>query len=241
MFSFFSKKDSSKDAFSFLGTDMHSHLLPGIDDGSDSLLTSLTLIDGLKHLGFSKLIITPHIYEAFYKNSKQTIEPAYKEVKTAFYASVELEYSAEYFADEFFERKVKDNDLLPFSKNHILIETSFVAYTQRIEHIVFKLKTQGYQPILAHPERYLHLKDSFETFKRLKEFGCLFQLNTISLGGYYGRASEEMAFDLMEAGFADYLGTDMHHARHLDFLKVMANKKRLMQKLREYDWKNKLL
>lgn len=241
MFSIFTKKDHSQGAFEFLSVDMHSHLLPAVDDGSDSVETSLRLIDGLKELGFSKLITTPHIYQAFYPNSLITLEPAYQNLKASLPDNCDLQYAAEYFGDEFFEDKVEREELLTFGERHVLVEISFVAYSQRIEHIIFDLVTKGYKPILAHPERYVYLGQKFNTFRKLKELGCLLQLNISSLGGYYGKASQELAEKLMKENMADFLGTDLHHDRHLEFLRKIGNDRRLMKSLRNYSWHNQSL
>ncbi|MGR3812146.1 tyrosine-protein phosphatase [Jiulongibacter sp. NS-SX5] len=241
MFSIFRSKKSATNAFDFLHTDMHSHLLPGVDDGAENAEDSFELINGLHELGFKKLITTPHIYTDFYKNSRTTLQPAFEKIKEKEgirYPEVEFQYSAEYFLDTFFEEKVKNKELIPFGENHVLIEISFVGYSPILEETVFELVMQGYKPILAHPERYTYLAKSFQKFRKLRELGCELQLNINSLGGYYGKASEEMAHRLMEEKLVSYLGTDMHHLRHLDFMKKMGSNKRLMKELRSYDWKN---
>ncbi len=243
MFSFFSKKNPTENAFAFLGTDMHAHLVPGVDDGSDSIETSLKLIAGLEHLGFKKLIITPHIYETFYKNSEKTLRKPFDEMNSALatQSKVETYLSAEYFVDEAFEKLVANAALIPFPSKHILVEISLVGYNPRLEQIVFDLVTLGYTPILAHPERYLYLSKSLKTFQKLKDMGCEMQCNINSLGGYYGKASEEMGWGLIGAGLVNYLGTDMHHTKHLEFLSNMASQKKIMDKLKRFYWKNSQL
>ena len=238
LFSFFSGKDRSKDAFSFLGADMHSHLLPGVDDGSDSIHTSLELIAGLNHLGFKKLITTSHVYQAFYPNTPETLAEAYASLVPKMEKFPAFGYSAEYFADEFLEAAIRNDQLIPMPGGYVLIEMSFAAYSPRTEQIIFDLVTKGYKPILAHPERYQYLGGSMRTFYKLKELGCLFQLNIGSLGGYYGKGVEKLAGKLMEEKLADLLGTDLHHQRQLDFLRDMSSRTRLMKKLWDYSWKN---
>jgi protein-tyrosine phosphatase len=238
MFSFFSRENVGKNAFEFLKTDMHSHLLPQVDDGSTSLEDSMHLISGLVDLGFQKIITTPHIYEAFYKNDKSTLKPPFELISEKVvhaFPQLEFSFAAEYFADEFFEKKVIDND---FSDKHILLEISFVGYSQRIEYIVFDLVTRGYKPILAHPERYFYLSNSLKTFKKIRQLGCELQLNINSLSGYYGSASEELALKLLDEKLVSYLGTDMHHEKHLNYLQAISKKKRLMKSLRAYPWGN---
>ncbi|AWV98032.1 tyrosine-protein phosphatase [Arcticibacterium luteifluviistationis] len=244
MFSFFSKKNTYENAFNFLKTDMHSHLVPGVDDGCASLSDSILLIKGLVELGFEKIITTPHIYQGFYENDKSTLEKPFQEVLGEIGMSIpmiEFSYASEYFADEFFEKKIEHEELLSFSDNYVLLEISFVAYSQRIEHIIFDLMTKGYKPILAHPERYLYLKNSMEIFRKLRQLGCELQINTNSFAGYYGSASQELANKLMDEKLVSYLGTDMHHERHLNCMREIGNNKKLMKKLRAYEWKNSLL
>jgi protein-tyrosine phosphatase len=243
-FNFLKSKEYTTNAFDFLSTDIHSHILPGIDDGSKSVDESIKLIEGLYQLGFRKLIATPHIYDIFYKNSNETIKPAFEAVIFELNRvgwDVELAYSAEYYADEHFEQKVNKDELIPFDENRVLIETSFVAYDQRVEEIIFNLITSGYRPILAHPERYTYLGNNFKVFKKLVDLGCELQLNINSLGGYYGAEVEALAKELMERKLVSYLGTDLHNERHLSFLKEISKKGRLMKQLRQYKWKNHLI
>lgn len=244
MFSFFSKKNTYENAFDFLKTDMHSHLIPGVDDGCASLSDSIALLNGLAELGFEKVITTPHIYQGFYENDKSTLEAPFLEALGQIGTSIpmlDFSYAAEYFADEFFEKKIEQEELLSFSDNYVLVEISFVAYSQRIEHIIFDLLTKGYKPILAHPERYLYLQKSFETFRKLKQLGCELQVNINSFAGYYGSGSKDLANKLLDEKLVSFLGTDMHHERHLNFLREMGNDKKLMKKLQAYEWKNPLL
>ncbi len=243
-FNFMKRKEYITGAFDFLSTDIHSHIVPGIDYGSKSVDECINLIEGLYQLGFKKLVATPHIHDIFYRNSNETIKPAFEAVvfelnKTDL--DVELAYSAEYYADEHFEEKVNKDELIPLDKNRVLIETSFVAYDQRVEEIVFNLTTREYKPILAHPERYTYLRDNLRVFKKLVDLGCELQLNINSLGGYYGAEVEALAKELMDRKLVSYLGTDLHNERQLRFLKGISKKGRLMKQLRQYKWKNHLL
>ncbi|MFT4806173.1 MAG: protein-tyrosine phosphatase [Psychroserpens sp.] len=242
MFNFFSKTDRSLNAFEFLGTDMHSHLLPGVDDGSNSVMTSLELIEGLKALGFNKIITTPHVYQDFYPNTKDTLEPAFKAVKQALLLNsieMDFQFSAEYFADDFLHEMINKRELISLPNKHLLIEISFVAYSKQLEQLVFELTTLGFTPILAHPERYLYLNERhFNTYKKLISLGCKLQLNINSLGGYYGKSSQKLAFALLEARLVTFLGTDIHNFRHLEFLNGIAQNNSLMQTLRKYPWSN---
>ncbi|UBM58087.1 histidinol phosphatase [Marinilongibacter aquaticus] len=240
MFDFFFKKRNIAGAYSFLGTDFHSHLLPGVDDGSDSVETSLKLIDGLHELGFEKIVTSPHIHHDFYRNSPETLSPAYQLVLNELHTEkANFHFAAEYFFDSHFENQMDEQaPLLTFGPKRILIELPFVAYNPRFEQAIFELVSKNYKPILAHPERYLYLKHKLQTFARLRELGCEFQINLLSLGGYYGEGSFEMGKSLLQHGYADYLCTDMHHERHLNFIRHMATKRKTMKLISQHTWKN---
>ena len=233
MFHFF-KKSNSNNAFEFLGVDMHSHLLPAVDDGSQSLEQSLYFIEELNTLGFSKLITTPHIYPDFYPNTPATLTNAYNQILEVKQINDTFNFAAEYFVDD---AMLSSNQLLTFGKKYILIEVSFVALPMNFEQFIFELITQNYIPVLAHPERYLYLAGNTKFFNKIIEMGCLLQLNINSLVGYYGKPSEEIAWQLFDKNLVHFLGTDLHHQRHLDALKATA-KKGFMKKLRKYNWLN---
>ena len=224
MFKLFSKSRSKGDKvdFSQLGSDMHSHLLPGIDDGAGDIETSLQLIRGMKDLGYKKLITTPHIIWDMYRNTPEIIKDKLALVRRAMKEEgidIELEAAAEYFLDEHVEDLLKKRQpLLSVSGNKVLTEFSMVFPSLSTKDILFEMQMQGYQPIIAHPERYVYLQQNKEFYQELKDIGCLFQLNVLAVGGYYGRAVKGLADYLLDKGFYDLIGTDLHHARHLEEL-----------------------
>ena len=213
MFSLFKKKSEPAD-LSFIGTDMHSHLLPGLDDGLKTLEESVRFIKELHALGYKKLICTPHILNGVHDNSQQTILPALELVRDALkkeHIPVSIEAAAEYMVDHEFELLVEKNyPLLTFGKNYILIEMSYVAASPNIKNVIFQLKLAGLQPILAHPERYNYYHHNFEAYSDFKDRGCLLQVNFLSLSGYYGPHVKQTAEKLMNKGLIDFIGTDMH-------------------------------
>ncbi len=222
MFKLFSKTKSSKPDFSLLGTDMHSHLLPGIDDGSPDIATSLTLIKGMMELGYTKLITTPHIMWDMYPNDRDIILKKLDIVREAVAKeglNVEINAAAEYFLDEHVAGMVKRNEpLLTVSGNLVLTEFSMAYPSHGLKDILFDMQMQGYQPIIAHPERYIYLEKSKEFYDELKDIGCLFQLNITSLGGFYGKSVQELAQYLLKKEYYDLAGTDLHNMRYLDAL-----------------------
>ncbi len=216
---------------SFLGVDMHSHLLPGIDDGLKEVEQSVEFIKQLQLLGYRKLICTPHIFSDLYPNTPQTILPKLNLVRNALAVAeinVEIEAAAEYMIDHEFGQLLavtKKEHLLTISGKYILVEMSYLSPSPNVEQIIFELRMLGLTPILAHPERYNYYHDKFEQYERFKELGCVLQVNLLSLSGGYGPSVQKAAEKLFKTGLVDMLGTDMHHERHLEMLQKLATKK----------------
>lgn len=171
-----------------IGTDMHSHLIPGIDDGADTLEASVELIKGMKEMGYKKLITTPHIQGEFYRNSPETILPGLERVKRELKkqnVQMEMEAAAEYLIDDKFEEKYKSGNILTFGNKHLLIEFSYFNEHPNWQQYIFDLQIDGYKIILAHPERYSYFFRNFRKYEEIKDRGVLFQININSLTGYY--------------------------------------------------------
>lgn len=219
MFSIFKKKFTEEVDLSAIATDMHSHLLPGIDDGAPDIEASAQLVAGLLGLGYKKLVTTPHIMADIYRNTADTINSAHQKLKSAQLQQPERA-AAEYFMDENFD-KLLENDipLLTLRENWVLVEFSFVAPPANLKEKIFDLQIKGYKPILAHPERYLYFLTHKKWYDELKDAGCFFQLNILSLTSYYGKIPSELARYLISKNYIDLLGTDLHHARHLHVLR----------------------
>lgn len=235
MFFFKKKKEISID-LAWLGTDMHSHLIPGIDDGAKDIATSIQLIKGLENLGYKKLITTPHVLWEIYANTPDIITQGLGELKAAVDKeglNIELHAAAEYFMDDHFEEELKKKTpLLSISKNMVLVEFSMLTAPFDVQKILFEMQMQGYQPVLAHPERYTYLSRSKNTYEDLKYAGCIFQLNLLSLTGYYGRSVQDLAEFLLKNDYYELAGTDLHHAQHLSALQKLSSSP-LYQKLKE--------
>ena len=225
-----------------LGTDMHSHLVPGIDDGAKDLNESLDLIRQLQQLGFSRIITTPHIRPEYFPNTPKIILAAFEKLKAAVDAegiAVELAVAAEYFVDYEFMEHLKTEQLLTFSGAKVLVETSTIAAPPNFQDIVFQLRLSGYQPVLAHPERYLHM--DLQTFQKLKDLGCEFQLNIMSLNGHYGSKVKKHAELLIQNGLVSYFGTDCHNLHHTQVLGEIAHETRLVRKILDCQPQNSCL
>lgn len=218
MFGLFKKKRQEPVLdFSAIGTDMHSHILPGIDDGAPNLEAALVLAKKFVDLGFKKLVATPHVMADYFRNTPATIQKSLETLQEAIAANnipLEISASAEYYLDETFVNKLDKKEVISFGNNYLLFELSYINMPSNVLDVVYRIQECGYYPVLAHPERYPYYHGSIENYLQLKEKGCLLQLNTISLTGYYGSGVKKAAEQLLENHAIDFLGSDMHHPRH---------------------------
>jgi protein-tyrosine phosphatase len=223
VFTFFNKKHRPPINLESLVCDMHSHLIPGIDDGVPDQETSLQMIAGLVELGYKKLITTPHVNGDVFRNTPAIIGDGLAAVQLALREkrmSVEFRAAAEYLLDDQFSTTLSDGgSFLTVKDNLVLVELSFVVPALNLKDILFHLQLNGYQPILAHPERYLYFAGNKAWYDQLRDSGCYFQLNLLSFAGHYGREARDLALYLTKKGYVDYLGTDLHHLRHLELLR----------------------
>ena len=223
----FKKKATQTTDLSWLGTDLHSHLLPGIDDGSQDISTSLELLNGFAALGYKKIITTPHVLWEMYPNTTAIIQSKKELVRTAIQeAGINIEFgaAAEYYIDEHFQQQLKEKQpLLTIKNNLVLVEFSMITAPMDLLDVLFQMQVDGYQPIIAHPERYIYLHNRKEFFNQLKDSGCLFQLNLLSLTPHYGTSVQALAEYLLKHDLYDYAGTDLHSAKHLQALQNLAS------------------
>ena len=233
MFSFL--RSNRKDLLS--SVDLHSHLIPGIDDGAKDMEASLLLIRELKSLGYKKLITTPHVSDMF-PNSSSTILDGFNTLKEELLRQnidIELEIGAEYYADEKFERLLQKKDILSFGKeNYLLFELSYFTPPHDIDNLIYEIILKGYTPILAHPERYLYWHSDFNKYKELKEMGTLFQINLNSTTGYYNKSIQRISEQLIKNSLVDFIGSDTHHMTHIKSLKKSFNQA-LYKKIFKYN------
>ena len=219
MFSFVNKK-SVEDLPQPLPllVDLHSHLIPEVDDGSRNIVESLGLISVLKKFGYKKLIITPHVMFDSFKNSIESILDGLLHLQEELLMmdiQIEVEAAAEYYLDEGFIDLLKSKEILPIGKNYLLFETSYTHKPFNLEDIIYEIKLAGYIPLLAHPERYRYIKNKKEEYEILKSLGVMFQVNLNSFNGYYGKVAKENAHFLSEHGMIDFLGSDTHNLKQL--------------------------
>lgn len=222
-----------KKSFAPLLSDLHSHLIPMIDDGSDSLEMSVSMLLALKELGFKKIITTPHIHPK-YPNTPDLIIKGLDSVRKALdehNVEIELEAAAEYFVDETFMNRLDgEEQLLWFGDRYLLVECSFITKPLFFETAVLKLRSQGYNPIFAHPERYQFLQGDISWLRSIRNAGVLFQVTLGSLSGYYGKSARQLGNVLLKNGMIDFLASDLHKPSQLGFLEK-GLKLRSVQKL----------
>lgn len=238
LFKSFSKKQNLPLNY-FYTTDIHSHLIPDIDDGVKTLEESISIIRNLKELGYQKLITTPHIMSHRFPNTKETILSGLEKVKIELKKQnidIIIEAAAEYYYDEYFIELIRKKDLLTFGDNHILFELSYTANPFGLEQVVYELLNYGYKPILAHPERYTYYSQSLEKYHNLKDLGLLFQINLNSLNKFYGKNPKIAAEYLVENSLVDFVGSDIHSMRYFDSLNDYIQ----MGKLEEVFEKNQI-
>ena len=204
-------------------TDIHSHLLPSIDDGALTFEDTLQLITSLQKFGTCQFITTPHIMQYVWDNTYEEIKLKEKEtvlqlLKKDFNAP--LKAAAEYLMDDHFVNLFKAGQLLTLTENYVLVEMSYLNPPIQLYSILFDLQVAGYVPVLAHPERYLFYHSNLNEYDKLKKAGCLFQLNLLSVVGYYGLRIRKIAEQLLKKGMYDYVGSDVHHHKHIAALNL---------------------
>lgn len=230
MLKWFSKKKIELELdpldFSVLKTDIHSHFIPGIDDGSPDMETTISLIKEMQGLGFKKVITTPHVMSDFYKNSSDIILKGLTDIRSELKVqniNMEIEAAAEYYIDYDFEQKIGKEKFLTFGDNYILVELSFMEAPKNLFDVIFKLQLEGYKVVLAHPERYaFFIMDDYE---ELVNRGVLLQINWLSIIGYYSPQIEQKTKDLISADIVSFIGSDCHNMNHAELYKKCQTKK----------------
>ncbi len=216
--------------------DLHSHLIPGIDDGVDSWDESLNLLSQLSELGYKKIITTPHIIQNYYPNTSDQIREGVTELNRLLAESdisIQVEAGAEYYLDDHFAKQVETKEnLLSFGNGYILIETPFMNKPLFLEETVFNLQANGLKPILAHPERYTYLQNNMELVQNLTSLGVFMQVNISSLTGYYSKEAKQLAKHLIDTNQIHFLASDIHNQKHLNEVKS-ATKSKLFQRCRQ--------
>ena len=239
-FSSLLKKSSLKENNPFK-VDIHSHLLPKIDDGVQSLKESIELIKKFKLLGYTKLITTPHIISDFYPNSRKVITNKLNTVQNALkenHIDISIEAGAEYYVDMSFLELIEEKNIITFMKHYVLFETSYNEKPIILEHTISRLLENGYIPVLAHPERYRYLHQNIDHYKRLKAQGVLFQVNAKSFYDH-SKVEYKIALKLIELGLVDFIGSDAHRMRDINRLEAFLKSRTCKKVIKLNHIKNK--
>ena len=206
----FAGKQTLEESGFFRGfTDWHSHLLPGVDDGVQTLDEALQILAGYERVGIREVWLTPHIMEDI-PNTTARLRECFAGLQAAYAGNIALHLASENMLDNLFEERLAKNDLLPLGSNgkYLLVETSFFNPVMGLYDVLSRIQAKGYHPVLAHPERYMYMDKAYYT--RLKDMGIRFQLNLFSLAGLYGGEVRRKAEKLLCGGMYDLAGTDTH-------------------------------
>lgn len=238
MWGIFQKKERLIDHLKGM-TDIHNHILPGIDDGAANIEESVELLKKFRQLGITRFIATPHIMNDYYPNTPQTINTSLELLKNTIdtipdLKNTQIMAAAEYMMDQNFLEILETGNLLPLKEKLLLVEMSYFQAPINLKEILFQLQTNGYKPILAHPERYAyyHSKD-LKKYEDLKARGCKFQINALSLTPHYGTNMQKIAANLLEQGMVDYIGTDTHRMKHLEKIEEIKIPGKILEPLKK--------
>ncbi len=226
MFNFLKKSKGPRPMI--VSTDVHCHIVPGVDDGSPNTDTSMELMERMASWGINRIIATPHMTLDTFENTPDILDPALAELHEALDRSdidIELSRTAEHRIDDFFFQQLEKGAIVPYPNNYLLVENSFVQEPWGLDRTLFDLKLRGYKPVMAHPERFMYYQEGRERYQQLHQAGNLFQVNVLSLAGYYGKSTKQTAEWLIENHMADFLGTDLHHHRHADAIEEYLESK----------------
>lgn len=226
MFNFFSKKSEPQQLF--FSTDIHCHVLPGVDDGAQTVDEGVELVEALQRWGINRIIASPHVTFETFENTAESADAAMAELQQALDArgnGIKIEHSAENRLDDLFAKNFDEGKLMTLPGNLLLIENSFMLEPWNIEQTIFDVQMKGYVPILVHPERYTYYHNKKDRYLTLHNAGAAFQVNLLSLAGHYGKEEKKMAEWLIEKGLVKYLGTDLHRPVHVESIdRYLASK-----------------
>ena len=217
MFDFLKKK--KEPAQLCISTDIHCHLVPGVDDGAKDAFVAADIIERMQALGIKRIIASPHVAQDTFENTPEGLDTALAELKAELISrgmDIDISRSAEYRLDDFSLSQIDGGEASLLPNSHILVENSFMQEPWGLEQILFNLQLKGLKPILAHPERYFYYHKNLKRYDEIHGAGAYFQINLLSLSGYYGKEEKTIAEYLVGKGYADFLGSDIHHHNHVD-------------------------
>lgn len=222
MFGFRKRQTLAQRGFFRGFVDWHCHILPGVDDGVQTMDEALHILAAYERLGIREVWLTPHIMEDI-PNPTARLRERFAELLAAYKGNVVLNLAAENMLDKLFEERLEQGDLLPLGKDgrHLLVETSYFNPPMGLDDILRRIQAKGYYPLLAHPERYIYMEEN--DYVRLKSMHIKFQLNLFSLMDLYGKEVRKRAKELQSKGMYDYIGTDLHRIAVLNNLLEKRN------------------
>ena len=212
----------------FYNTDIHCHILPGVDHGSRSIEDSLDMLRAEMEMGINRVILTSHVTAVTFENTRESLMDAFLKLQDAVTDAgldIQLALSAEYRMDEYFDKENAADHLIPMPGNHILLENSFQQELMNLDDLLFDMQVKGYKTILAHPERYPYYSRRRKRYEQLHNAGAKFQVNLLSFTGYFGEEARESALWFVRNGMIDYLGSDMHNVKHAHIIMDYINSK----------------
>ena len=247
MFNLFKKKYEPRPIFAPLGTDMHCHLVPQVDDGSKCLEESIECLNTLHAVGYNKVYITPHFQTPRFENDEDDIRQRYATLKRqAAEAGVEIEMAGiggEYRIDSGFQKRLDNPRFLTVGdkQKYILVEFSLHQQMLGADEMIFDLQMNGHEIILAHPERYPYLNVQGSRMEQLKNQGVYFQINVLSLGGFYGDEARHRAMEMLERGWVEFMGTDTHNTLYAQALRDLSCNRKVEKIVEKYSFLNHTL
>lgn len=241
----FKRKYEPRPIFAALGTDMHCHLVPKVDDGSKCFEESIECLKTLKAVGYNKVIITPHFQYPRFPNDEDDIRRRYEELKRqAEDAGVGIELAGvggEYRIDSGFSKRLDAPRFLQVGGKYVLVELSLHQQMMGCDEMIFDMQMKGYEVILAHPERYPYLNVAGSRMEQMKNQGVYFQINVLSLGGFYGEEAKHKAHEMLDAGWVEFMGTDTHNTMYAQALIELSNDRKVEKILEKHQFLNNTL
>ena len=244
-FNLFKRKYTPRPIFAPLGVDMHCHLIPKVDDGSKCTEESIECLNTLSAVGYKKVIITPHFQYPRFPNKEDDIVNRYNELKKqAQDAGVEIEIAGiggEYRIDSGFAQRLEKPQFLRVAGKYVLVEYSLHQQMMGSDELIFDLQMKGYEVILAHPERYPYLNVQGMRMEQLKNQGVFFQINVLSLGGFYGEEAKRKAYEMLDLGWVEFMGTDTHNTMYAQALSDLSRDRKIEKVLEKHTFMNSTL
>jgi protein-tyrosine phosphatase len=233
MFDFFKK--------SFIGagmlqgfTDVHCHILPGVDDGVQTMKSALRTLNFYEQNGVKRVFFTPHVAEELHENSANHLRERFEELQNTYQGKLQLGLGAEYMLDRGFDALLDRKEKFLCASGHlILVETTAMQAPIDFKQILFDLQERGYDVMLAHPERYLYMSHS--DYGELRLHKIRLQMNLLSIAGVYGHHAKENAEWLLGHDMYTYMGSDLHnvdfHGHKMNEKKFTSSQIHKMKKL----------